>query len=173
VSGANNAINWNKMQNISGQSNPIDAIDIVTSNGTSASPITISTNQIEGWGTGTLGGGIQLGRNGGSYQTATANTLVNCGAFGMNIIGGDQISITNNSIFAAKAAWTNVGIFVQSQGGHTITNSTVSGNKVNWTNSAGTQNSNWLATGDTAPSGWSANTWAANITASLLPASLF
>ena len=173
VSGANNAINWNKMQNITGQSNPVDAIDIVTSNGTSSSPITISTNEIEGWGTNSSGGGIQLGRNGGSYQTATSNVLVNCGTFGMNIIGGDHMSITNNSIFAAQTTLTNVGIFVQSQGGYAITNSTVTGNKVNWTNSAGIQNSDWLATGEATPSGWSTNTWGASITASLLPSTLF
>ena len=173
VSGANNAINWNKMQNIVGQSNPVDAIDIVSSDGTSSSPITISTNQIEGSGTSSSGGGIQLGRNGGSYQTATGNILVNSGAFGMNIIGGDHISITNNSMYAAQANWTNVGIFVQSQGGHTVTNSTVSGNKVNWTNKTGIQASDWLAPGEATPSGWSSNSWAAGISASLLPASLF
>jgi len=173
VTGVNNAINWNKMQNVVGQSNPVDAIDIVTSSGTSASPITISTNQIEGSGTSSVGGGIQLGRNGGSYQIATGNILVNCGAFGMNIIGGDHISITNNSLFAAQANWTNVGIFVQSQGGHTVTNSTLSGNKVNWTNKNGIQASDWLAPGETTPTGWTSNTWAANLTASLLPASLF
>ena len=173
VSGANNAINWNKMQSILGQNNTIDAIDIVSSNGTSSSPISISTNQIEGGSTSASGGGVQLGRNGGSYQTATGNTLVNPGQYGMNVIGGDHISITNNSIFAAQSSITNVGLFVQSQGGHTITNGTVSGNLVNWTNSKGVQNSDWLASGETVPSGWSTNTWAAGINASLLPALLF
>jgi len=173
VSGANNIINSNKLENITGQNNAIDAIDIVTSNGTSASPITISTNQIEGSGTSTLGGGIQLGHNGGTYQIATGNILINPGQFGMDIIGGDNISITNNSVFAAASSITNVGIYIQSQPGYPITNSTVSGNLVNWTNSKGVQNSDWLAPGDTTPSGWSTNSWAASITASLLPSPLF
>jgi hypothetical protein len=173
VSGTSNAINWNKLQNITGQNNAIDAIDIATSNGTSASPITISTNQIEGSGTSTSGGGIQLGHNGGSYQLATGNVLVNPGQFGINIIGGDNVSITNNSVFAAESTITNVGIYVQSQPGYPITNSTVSGNLVNWTNSKGVQNSDWLATGETTPTGWSTNTWGASISASLLPTALF
>lgn len=174
VSGTNNAVNWNQLQNISGQSNPIDAIDIESSNGTSASPITISTNQIEGGGPSTYGGGIDLGHNGGSYQVATANILVNPGQYGMRIIGGNNISITNNSVFAAETSWTNVGIYIQSAPGYTVSASTVSGNQVNWTNSTGKQASDWLASGTATPSGWSSNTWGANITAtSLLPATLF
>ncbi|MBS1533040.1 MAG: right-handed parallel beta-helix repeat-containing protein [Bacteroidetes bacterium] len=173
VGGANNVINWNKMQNFAGQSNTRNAIDIVASNGTSASPITISTNQIEGGGPSTTGGGIMLGHSGGSYQVATGNSLVNPGQMGMSVAGGSNISITSNKIFASQQSFTNAGIIVWGQGS-TITNSTVSGNQVNWTNSSGVQNSDYLGSGETTPSGWSTNTWGAStITASILPATLF
>ncbi|HEX3384728.1 MAG TPA: hypothetical protein VHS53_06055, partial [Mucilaginibacter sp.] len=173
VGGANNSISGNKMQNFSGSSNPLYAIDIQSSIGTSSSPITITDNQIEGGGPSTSGGGILLGHNGGAYQVANSNTLVNPGEFGMAIIGGNTISITNNSIFAAKETWTNVGIFIQGQGGYNVSATTVSGNKVNWTNSSGAQANEWLASGEATPSGWSTNSWGASgISAALLPTTL-
>jgi hypothetical protein len=173
VGGANNTINGNKMQNFSGQSNSIFAIDLVQSKGTSSSPITVVSNQIEGGGPNSSSVGIMLGHHGGSYQTASSNTLVNPGSIGASIAGGDHISITNNQIFASKQSFTNVGISVYAQGGTTITSSTVSGNQVNWTNKSGVQSSNWLASGMATPSGWSSNSWGASISASILPSTLF
>ena len=172
VNGANNVINWNKMQNPVGSSGTRNAIDIIASNGTSASPITMSANKILGGGSNTAGGGILLGHNGGSYQTATGNIMVNPGQMGASIYGGDHISLTSNQIFSAKQAWSNGGIVVVPT--VAITNATVSGNQVNWTNSAGVQNSDYLASGQVAPAGWSSNSWgASSITSAILPTSLF
>lgn len=172
VNGANNVVNWNKMENTVGSSGTRNAIDIIASNGTSASPITISANKILGGGSSTAGGGILLGHNGGSYQTATGNIMVNPGQMGASIYGGDHISLTSNQIFSAKQAWSNAGIIVVPT--VVITNATVSGNQVNWTNSAGVQNSDYLASGLAAPTGWTSNTWAASsITSSILPTTLF
>lgn len=172
VNGANNVVNWNKMQNTVGSSGTRNAIDIIASNGTSASPITISANKILGGGSSTAGGGILLGHSGGSYQTATGNIMVNPGQMGASIYGGDHISLTSNQIFSAKQAWSNGGIIVVPT--VAITNATVSGNQVNWTNSAGVQNSDYLASGQAAPTGWTSNTWGtSSITASILPTTLF
>jgi parallel beta-helix repeat protein len=172
VSGANNSISNNMCENISGQSNPEDAINLYQSNGTSSSPIYVNANWILGGGPSTTGGGIQLGDNGGSYQVASNNILVNPGQYGMGISGGNYISVINNSIYAWAQSFTNVGIYVWGQGGYSITNSTVSGNKVNFTNSQSVQNDSWIGSGTSTPAGWSTNTWGANITASILPGSI-
>ncbi|MDB5133076.1 MAG: right-handed parallel beta-helix repeat-containing protein [Mucilaginibacter sp.] len=170
VSGANNSISYNKGENIAGQSTPEDAINVYKSNGTASSPITIAGNWIRGGGPSTTGGGILLGNSGGSYQVASNNILVNPGQYGMAIGGGDHISITNNSIYAAAQSFTNVGIYVWGQGVPPCTNSTISGNKVKFINKNGTENDSWVAQGEATPTGWSTNTWGANIDASILPA---
>ena len=172
VGGANNNISYNKFENILGQSSPIDGIDIAQSNGTAASPINVYENWILGGGPNTSGGGIQLGDHGGSYQVASGNVLVNPGTYGMCITGGNNISITNNSMYAKAQSFTNVGIFVWGESGYTVTASTVSGNLVNFTNAQNIQNGSWLGSGTTTPAGWSTNTWAANISATILPASI-
>ncbi len=172
VNGANNSISNNKGENISGQSTPEDAIDVYKSNGTAVSPIKVSGNWIRGGGPSTSGGGIVLGNNGGSYQVASNNLLVNPGQYGMAIGGGDHISITGNSIYAAAQSFTNVGVYVWSQGVSTATNTTVSGNKVKFLNKNNVENDSWIAQGETTPAGWATNTWNANINTSILPAVL-
>ena len=173
INGANNSISNNKCQNNTGASAPQDAINLFESNGTAASPITVNGNWILGGGPSTTGGGIMLGDNGGSYQTANANILVNPGEYGIGISGGSSMVVTNNSIFAAKQSFTNVGIYVYAQAGYAITKATVSGNLVNWTNSSGAQNSDWLASGQASPTGWSTNVWGDTaITASVLASSI-
>ncbi len=134
VSGANNSISYNKGENISGQGTPEDAINVYMSNGTALSPIKIAGNWIRGGGPSATGGGILLGNNGGSYQAASNNILVNPGQYGMAICGGDHISATNNSVYAAAQSFTNVGIYVWSQGVSAATNTVVSGNKVKFAN---------------------------------------
>lgn len=172
VSGVSNSISNNMCENISGQSNPEDAIDLYQSNGTSSSPIYVNANWILGGGPSTTGGGIQLGDNGGSYQVASNNILVNPGQYGIGISGGNYISVLNNSIYAWAQSFTNVGIYVWGQGGYSVTNSTVSGNSVNFTNSQSVENDSWIGSGTSTPAGWSANTWGANINASILPSSI-
>jgi len=171
VSGSNNNISYNKMQNVMGQSNPQRAIDIVNSNGTASSPITLDQNQIRGGGPNSSGGGIMLGSGGGSYQVAKNNILADPGQFGMAISGGSSISIINNTVYAKQQSFTNVGIYVWSQGGR-ISNSTVSGNQVNFTNSSNYVNGSWLASGEATPSGWGSNNWNAGISESVLPTTL-
>jgi hypothetical protein len=172
VSGANNSISYNRGENIFGQSYPEDAINIYKSNGTASSPIQIVGNWIRGGGPSTSGGGIMLGDNGGSYQFASNNILVNPGQYGMAIAGGNNISITNNTTYAAAQSFTNIGLYVWGQSGSPCTNTTVSGNQVKFFNKSNIENDAWVATGEATPSGWSTNTFGANIDASILPAIL-
>jgi len=172
VSGAGNSISNNKGENILGQSYPEDAISLYQSNGTPSSPIIINGNWIRGGGPSSSGGGIMLGDNGGSYETASNNILVNPGEYGMAIAGGDHNSILNNSIFGSSQSFTNVGLYVNSINGYAETNSTVSGNSVLFFNSSGYQNNCWLAPNVSKPAGWDTlNIWGAvTINSSLLPA---
>ena len=172
VSGPNNSISNNRGENIFGSSYPEDAINLFKSKGTASSPIKVVGNWIRGGGPSASGGGIMLGDNGGSYEVASGNILVDPGQYGMAIAGGDHISITGNSIYARAQFFTNIGLYVWGQTGSHCTNATVSGNKVNYSNASNIQNDSWLGTGETTPSGWSTNIWDANIDASILPAAV-
>jgi hypothetical protein len=169
VSGANCSISNNKGENIFGQSYPEDAINLYQSNGTALSPIMIVGNWIRGGGPSSSGGGIMLGDNGGSYLTATGNILVDPGEYGMAIAGGTHNIIENNSIYGKSQYFTNVGLYVNSINGYTVSNCTVSGNKVNFYNATNYNNNAWLAPGTNKPVGWDGNSWGASISASLLP----
>jgi hypothetical protein len=171
VNGSNN-ISYNKLENIAGASNGEIAIHLMQCYGTSGSPININGNWIRGGGPAGSSGGINLGDQGGAYQIAQNNIMVDPGQHGMAIVGGDHISLVNNQIYGRAQSFTNVGLYVWGQGGHAITNSTVSGNQVNFANAQGVQNSSWLAGGENTPSGWSTNAWGANINSSILPSAM-
>ena len=87
VTGAGNQITNNMCENISGSSNPEDAISTYKTSGTSSSPVMISGNDIRGGGPSKTGGGIMLGDAGGNYITAQNNTLVNPGPVWHSDIG--------------------------------------------------------------------------------------
>lgn len=170
VSGAGNSISYNKGENIFGQSNPEDAINVYKSNGTPSSPIQVVGNWIRGGGPSATGGGIMLGDTGGSYEIASNNILVDPGQYGIAIAGGDHMSITNNSIYGKAQSFTNIGLYIWGQSGSACTNATISGNQVKFMNKSNTENDAWVGTGESTPSGWSTNTFGANISASILPA---
>ncbi len=173
VNGPGSSISGNKGENIFGQSNAEDAINLYQSNGTSSSPIVINGNWIRGGGPSLSGGGIMLGDNGGSYLTATNNILVNPGEYGMAIAGGDHCVISNNQIYAKAQYFTNVGIYVNNIGGYKVTNSTVTNNQVNFYNSTNYNNNAWLAPSVSKPSGWDGNSWGlVSITAAILPSTI-
>jgi hypothetical protein len=177
VSGAGLSISYNKAENIMGASYPEDAINLYMSKGTSTSPLKVVGNWIRGGGPSRTGGGICVGDNGGSYQYIANNILVNPGQYGIGITGGDHHSVINNQIFSSQWTFSNVGFDIYSQKGSlsympTVTSATVSGNQVNWTNSAGIKNPNWISPGDVTPTGWSTNTWYSSITSSILPTTI-
>ena len=172
VGGANNAITYNKGENVYGSSNPEDAINLYKSNGTASSPIQVIGNWIRGGGPSATGGGIMLGDTGGSYEVAANNILVDPGQYGMAIAGGDHMSITNNQIYGRSQSFTNIGLYIWGQSGSACTNSTISGNQVKFFNNSNTENDAWVGTGEATPSGWSSNTFGANISASILPSAV-
>lgn len=172
VAGANNSISYNKGENVFGSSNPEDAINLYRSNGTASSPIQVVGNWIRGGGPSATGGGIMLGDTGGSYETASNNVLVDPGQYGMAIAGGDHMSITNNEIYGRSQSFTNIGLYIWGQSGAACTNATISGNQVKFYNASNQENDSWVGTGETTPSGWSSNTFGANISASILPSAV-
>ncbi|MEO6851008.1 MAG: right-handed parallel beta-helix repeat-containing protein [Mucilaginibacter sp.] len=172
VKGTHCRVNYNKFENILGNGDPEDAINIFKSNGTPKDPIQIIGNMIRGGGPSTNGGGIMLGDYGGSYQVAKNNVLVNPGQYGMAVAGGSHISIINNKIYAKQQPFTNVGLYIWAQGGVACSLNTVSGNQVNWTMKDGTKNDIWNPGNCGRVAGWDTNTPSANIDESILPAKL-
>jgi parallel beta-helix repeat protein len=171
VDGANNAINSNICENISGESHPEDAISLYQSNGVAGSPITIYYNHIRGGGPSTTGGGIMLGDSGGSYETAYANKLVNPGQYGIAISGGGHNTVTNNYIYSKSQWFTNIGVYVQSIGSK-VSSATVSCNRVLFYDKRGVENDKWLGPGTQRPSGWDSNILGATLSAAILPVRL-
>jgi hypothetical protein len=172
VSGGGNHIMNNKFENILGQSYTQDAINIYQSNGLASDPIMISGNWIRGGGPSNTGSGIMLGDGGGSNIVAQNNILVDPGQCGMAIAGGTNVSIINNSIYAQQQSFTNVGIYYWNQSGLPSSAITISGNKINFTNSNGVLNNTWLPSGSLVPTGWNTNVYSTTLSESLLPAAL-
>ncbi len=167
VSGPYNSISYNKGENVFGQSNPEDAINLFKSNGTSNSPIKVAGNRISGGGPSKTGGGIMLGDNGGSYQIASYNVLINPGQYGIAISGGDHIAVVENKVYGRAQSFTNVGIYVWGQGGYHCSNITVSKNKVRFMNARNIENDSWIGTGEAKPDGWETNEWGAQLSPSI------
>jgi hypothetical protein len=172
VNGAGNRISNNHFENIMGQSHTEDGIDVYKSNGTSASPIYVTGNWIRGGGPSMTGGGINMGEQGGSYQIASNNTLVNPGQYGMCISGGSNIQMVNNNIYSQSLPFSNVGLYYWNQSKLPSSAITVSGNKVNFTSGklGGIVNNYFIGPGNPTPAGWSTNVWGASINASIFPA---
>jgi parallel beta-helix repeat protein len=169
VSGPYNTISYNRGENIPGASNPEDAINLYKSSGTPGSPIKIIGNQIRGGGPSKSGGGIMLGDNGGGYQVASENILVDPGQYGIAVAGGDHIALISNTVYGRAQYFTNVGIYVWGQGGYHCSNITVSGNRVKFMNAKNVENDSWIGTGETKPAGWDSNEWGAQLSPEILP----
>jgi len=182
VDGHNNHIDYNRIQNIVGQCNPEDKISLYKSNGVAGDPITVSGNMILGSGKSTSACGITLGDQGGSYQVAQNNTVVNSGAGGMQIAGGTYISIINNNIYSAAFPWSHMGLLCANYSGKPSNNLTISGNKVNWTSGnpndqlrgslTRIMNAGSSLTAGSSIIGWNTNILGANINAAILPSSI-
>lgn len=169
INGPGNEISYNHCENVLGKSNPEDAINLYKSNGTPNNPILVKNNWIRGGGPSKSGGGIMLGDNGGSYQTAINNILVNPGQYGIAISGGNGNAIIKNFIYSRAQQFTNVGIYVAGYNGAVCTNSTVMENKVNYFNNMQKPNHSWIGPNASKPMGWETNIWGANIGNNLLP----
>jgi hypothetical protein len=179
VSGANNRIIGNKLENIQGQSNPEDAINLYRSKGVPSDPILISGNLIRGGGPSLTGSGITVADNGGSYETVQNNIVVNSGYGGINCAGGDHITIINNSIYSQSFSWSGFGLGSNNYTTTPTFNNTTTNNKVNWIAGhwGGYRRDTVYRAGsgvnyNPMPTGWNANILAAPISASILPAVL-
>jgi parallel beta-helix repeat protein len=154
IEGPGCSVSYNKGENIFGQGRPEDCINLYKSRGTAESPIKVTGNWIRGGGPSGSGGGIMLGDNGGAYQIAQGNILVNPGEYGMAIAGGEQISILGNRIYGKPQSFTNVGLYVNAIGGYKIIHAVVKGNRIEFYNAKNYNNNWWLADQNAKPEGW-------------------
>ena len=132
VSGANNQISSNRLENVLGGSKAEDAINLYMSDGLPGDPILVAYNRIRGGGPSITGAGITAGDGGGSYQHIENNIVVNSGSGGIQVAGGTNIQITNNIIYSKSLAWSSFGLASSNYSGKPSDNNTVSYNKVNW-----------------------------------------
>jgi len=172
VSGAGNRINYNSCDNISGQSNPEDLINIYMSNGTANDPIQVSGNWLRGGGPSTTGGGLLAGDNGGSYQLIENNICVNTGYEGIEVAGGHDITVRNNKFYSQKTLVSGLGISVNNQNTEASYNITVENNQMNWTRLTGEVKNLWEAGNVGVIKGWSTNTNNPDLNSTILPAKI-
>jgi hypothetical protein len=139
--------------NILGQSNPEDLINVYSSDGTPDDPIQIKRNRFNGGGPRLSSGGIILGDQGGSYQIAEDNILVNPGQYGLQIGGGHHHTFRNNLVYSDdQRSFTNVGVIIWRYGSGTAPGEchshTVEFNEITWwrgPNYKNKGNEPWLA----------------------------
>jgi hypothetical protein len=97
-------LNWNRITSHYGKSVSEDVFGLVNTNGSSASPIEVAHNLINGAypytgdGTNYAGLAIDLADTGGSYQNAHDNTAVNLAGTGFGAGSGTHIHFTNNKV---------------------------------------------------------------------------
>jgi len=179
VSGGNNQICYNKLENVRGESNSEDAINLYKSDGLPGDPILVTHNWIRGGGPGITGAGITAGDGGGSYQKIDSNIVVNSGSGGIQVAGGTNIQITNNIIYSKSLPWSGFGLASSNYSGQPSDSNTVAYNKVNWIAGRlkGIRRDTVYKPGSGAninamPAGWITNTVNAPIDESILPDSL-
>lgn len=154
TTGAGCHVSYNNIQNYPWATHAEDGINMYKSNGMPGSPILIYGNNIRGGSDSKTGSGILVGDRGGSYITVQANTLVNTGAVGIGVAGGDNIRILNNKIFGNLTdSNVNVGLYVAPEAGD-ITNCVVKYNRINWLGKNGYPNNWWLWDQSKKPDGW-------------------
>ena len=167
VNGAGNRILRNKCQDDYGHSNAEDAINLYKSNGVKGDSILIMGNQIRGGGPSKTGGGIMLGDEGGSYQSARNNILVNPGQYGIAVSGGTGMNISDNQIYSARFFYSNVGLYYHNYSKFPSSDVTMARNKIKWINGTVGGSNTWFP--DFIPKGANTNILNANIGNNLLP----
>jgi hypothetical protein len=179
VSGPNNQICYNRLENVQGESKAEDAINLYKSDGLPDDPILVTNNWIRGGGPGITGAGITAGDGGGSYQKIENNIVVNSGSGGIQVAGGTDIQIINNIIYSKSLPWSSFGLASSNYSGKPSANNTVSYNKVNWIAGrlGGIRRDTVYKAGTGAninavPAGWNTNTVNAAIDESVLPVTI-
>ncbi|HEY8746485.1 MAG TPA: dockerin type I domain-containing protein [Tepidisphaeraceae bacterium] len=169
-------IAWNQVVNQPGQSRPEDNISVFQSSGTTASPILIHDNYIQGAypadpvnDNSFTGGGIMLsdgfnssGANITGNVQAFNNTIISTSNYGIAISSGHNNTIYNNTVVSSgllpsgqKIASQNIGIYIWNQSSDpNWANNQEYGNTIGWMGTSG-RNDTWTPnasgqTGDTA-----------------------
>ena len=174
VTGANNEISYNSIDNQLGFSAPEDAINLYDCHGTTLSPLMVTYNKIRGGGPSTSGGGIMTGDIDGSYITVDNNILVNPGQYGITIASGHDIIITNNKIFSAQTAVSNIGLSAYYQyPASSHYGCTIANNRVKWTAFWGSRNDIYNDGNFGTVVGWDTNIIDETLDESILPTILF
>jgi hypothetical protein len=176
VSGAGNQVNNNRIESIAGVAlHPHDVINIYQSNGLAGDSIQVIGNWIRGgqttlWPTsGSGAAGIVVGDKGGSYQVCRNNILVNPGYVGIQAQGGTHIKVDHNQIYSSSTPASLVGMAWGNWSGTSSSDVTYAYNKVKWFDKNNKEDdANTNSPGLTII----ANTWGANINASILPATI-
>jgi parallel beta-helix repeat protein len=143
VIGGENQISCNIGRNRPGHGTPEDAISLYKSHGVQNLPIAVLYNLIIGGGPSDSGGGIMLGDDGGSYQLAKGNILVDPGQYGIGVASGNHMTIADNIVYARQQSFTNVGIYTWNQYPHPCHTISITGNKVKWKSKTGRPNPYW------------------------------
>lgn len=115
-----------------------DMINLYSASGTASSPIRIANNRLKNGGPSTTGTGMILGDGNHSagvtkYIVAENNTLIDPGHVGINLAGGDYITVRNNTIVGRGDVphKTTVGMTINDYGyTGSCSNHVVTGNRV-------------------------------------------
>lgn len=170
ITGGGNLIGYNVAENISGKSNPEDAISMYKSSGIAGDPIQIIGNWIRGGGPSESGGGILAGDNGGSHVLIKDNILVNPGQYGISICSGRFNSIKNNKIYSKQTAVSNIGLAINNlYTTFECSSDTIMNNEVNFTRNEGSLKNFWNPGNCGTVIGWSTNVYNPNLNESILP----
>ena len=107
LDGPNIEISGNVAVNERGKSHTEDLISMYQAHGTKDSPIHIANNKFYGGGCDTCrsNAGIQLGDEGGAYQIAENNLIVNPGWEGLGMAGGHDIAYKNNKVYSGPDSY--------------------------------------------------------------------
>lgn len=176
VSGAGNQINNNRIESIDGVAlHPHDVINVYASNGLPGDSIQVIGNWIRGgqrslWPTANSGAaGIVVGDLGGSYQVCRKNILVSPGYVGIQAQGGNHIKVDHNLIYSSSNPASLVGMSWGNYSKLSSTDVTYAYNQVKWFNLRNLEDDfGQNGSGVTLVN----NTWGANITADILPATI-
>lgn len=170
--GRNNSISYNVCENIFGESNADDIVNVFNSHGTQDSPLIIKGNWFRGGGPSYSGGGIMMGDYGGSYQIAEENILVDVGQYGIAIAGGHDNTIRNNKIYGRKQDFTNVAIYALNWSpdvsGESY-NIRIENNRVNYKSMTGADAGYWFSPEMKPILGEETNVFDKNLSPSILP----
>lgn len=176
VKGGGNRINHNICEDIAYVGHPQDGISLYNSNGLPGDSIQVIDNKIRGGQVQHDSGGaagIVLGDMGGSYQVARNNILVNPGSIGAQVQGGFHIKIDHNQVYSTSTPYTVDGISYGNYSGLSSWDVNISFNWVKYFQTSGAECDVWLDTSTAStPTGWSTNYLKANISSSILPATI-